>query len=163
MNSGLKKGLVLGGLIGGALLALSKTKQGKVVTKKAQRELADLYTKMGSHMAELGDATRETYEDAVETMVDLYAKNKQISESTQAYLIGELKQHWQQIQARVLYKDLKKKLAGAATMSRKSFEKAADDLAKEYGQEKALTKKAVVELSRTLKSHWEEFKAEMSK
>lgn len=162
MNSGLKKGLVLGGLIGGALLALSKTKQGKVITKKAHQELADLYAKMGSQMVELGDATRETYEDAVETMVELYAKNKQISSKTQAYLVGELKERWQHIQVRALYVDLKKKLAGAATLSRKTFDKAADDLAKEYGQEKALTKKAVGELARTLKEHWAEFKAEMA-
>lgn len=161
MNSGFKKGLAFGALIGGAMLALSKTKKGKQITKKIHVELEDLYDKMGGRLAELGDATRETYDDAVDTMVDLYAKNKKLSSSTAEYLTDELKKRWQNIQARVLYADLKAEFTDAAKVSRKSFEKAADDLVKKYAKEKALTKKAVTDLSRMLKNRWQDFKDEM--
>lgn len=161
MNSGFKKGLAFGALIGGAMLALSKTKKGKQITKKVHVELEDLYDKMGGRLAELGDATRETYDDAVDTMVDLYAKNKKLSSSTAEYLADELKKRWQNIQARVLYADLKAEFTDVAKVSRKSFEKAADDLVKKYAKEKALTKKAVTDLSRMLKNRWQDFKDEM--
>lgn len=162
MNSGFKKGLAFGALIGGAMLALNKTKKGKEITKKVHAELEDLYDKMGSRIAELGDATRETYEDAVDTMVELYAKNKRLSGSTAEYLADELKKRWQYIQARALYADLKNELSDAAKISRKSFDKAADDLVKKYAKEKSLTKKAVSDLSRLVKNRWEDFKDEMA-
>lgn len=162
MKKGYKAGLLLGGLIGGALLALSKTKKGKEITKKAQGELEDLYAKLGSRIAELGDATREAYDEAVDTMVDLYVKNKHLSTNTRDYLAEELKKRWRHLQVRALYADLKAELAGAAKMTRKNFEAAADKLARQYAKEKSLTKAAALEMSDDLKERWEEFKDEMA-
>ena len=162
MNSGFKKGLAFGALIGGAMLALTKTKKGKEITKKVQVELEDLYDKMGHRIAELGDATRETYDDAVDTMVELYAKNKKLSAGTADYLADELKKRWHYIQARALYADLKAEFSDAAKVSRKSFDKAADDLVKKYAKQKTLTKKAATDLNRMLKNRWQDFKAEMA-
>ena len=162
MKKGYKAGLLLGGLIGGALLALSKTKKGKEITKKAKDELEDLYAKLGSQIVDLGDATREAYDEAIDAMVDLYAKNKHISANTRDYLAEELKKRWYKLQVRALYADLKVELAGAVKMSRKNFDLAADKIARQYAKEKSLTKAAALEMSRDLKDRWEEFKTEMS-
>lgn len=162
MNSGFKKGLAFGVLIGGAMLALSKTKKGKEITKKVHTELEDLYEKMGHRITELGDSTRETYDEAVDAMVEVYAKNKELSINTASFLADELKKRWHYIQARALYADLKTEFVGTAKVSRKSFDQAVDNLVKKYAKQKTLTKKATTDLSRLLKKRWQDFKNELT-
>lgn len=97
-----KKGLILGGLLGGAaLVGLAMTKRGKELGKDLQGELEELGAELKDHLANMEDVTKETFDGMVATTVDAYAKKKALAEDAKNTLMEALMDTWEEVEKKI--------------------------------------------------------------
>lgn len=158
----LTKSLVLGGLIAGALVAFSKTKKGQALQKKLTSQAEDLFENVENRLQKVKNITKDKYEDAVDAVVKLYAKNKGLTAQAATKIAKELKARWKEVQLSMLYAEVKTELDDLAEVSKKNFDVAVDELVKTYQSGKRLTKAEAAAASKELKKKWGEFKEEIA-
>lgn len=88
------KTVVLGSLIAGALALFSKTKQGKIWRKKLTAQAEDVYAVVLEHLKNVQEISRTNFEEVVDTVVKVHAKNKRLTTAEAKALSKELKQQW---------------------------------------------------------------------
>lgn len=88
------KTLIMGGLIAGALAAFSKTKKGQALHKKLTSRAEDLYEKIEAKLSKVKKITQAAYNDAVDAVVKIYAKEKGLTEEAATKISKELKARW---------------------------------------------------------------------
>ena len=96
--SKLKKGLVIGGILGGALAWLNFTTKGKEYRAKLFNHLEPLFGEIKLSLKKLEGPTREMYEALVERAVEEYATRKELAIDMKNNLIRELKKKWKEIE-----------------------------------------------------------------
>ncbi len=156
------KTIVIGGLITGALMAFSKTKKGQVLHKKLTVQAEDLYQSVEGRLHKVKNITQIKYNEAVDTVVKLHAKNKGLTTEAATKIAKELKTQWKAVQLSVLYSEVKNELADLAEISRKNFEETVDSLIGSYQDGKRLTKAEAKAINKELKAKWSEFKKDIS-
>lgn len=97
------KGIVLGGVLGAALMWLNATPKGKEMRAKMMTHLEPLYNELRSSLKQLEGPTHEMYNALVERAVAEYASKKQLAEDMQEQLVWQLKKKWKELE-----KELKK-------------------------------------------------------
>ncbi len=98
-----KKGLVLGGLVGAALMWLNVTPKGKEMRAKMLSHVNALYGELKESLMQLEGPTQEMYDALVERAVTEYAAKKELAIEMKNSMIRELKKRWV-----ALEKELKK-------------------------------------------------------
>lgn len=89
-----KKGLVLGGLVGAALMWLNVTPKGKEMRDKLMEHVNALYGQLKDSLKQLEGPTKEMYDALVERAVEEYAAKKEMAIDMKNMLIKELKKKW---------------------------------------------------------------------
>ncbi len=92
------KGLVLGGLLGAALMWLNATPKGKELRSKVMMHLEPLYHEIKESLEQLEGPTREMYEALVERAVEEYAAKKELAADVKTMLVKRLKKRWAELQ-----------------------------------------------------------------
>ncbi len=93
------KGLVLGGMLGAALVWLNVSPKGKELRAKAAQHLEPLFVQLKESLGQLEGPTREMYDALVERAVEEYAAKKEMALDLKTALVRELKKRWKEVEA----------------------------------------------------------------
>ncbi len=93
------KGLVLGGVLGAALVWLNVTPKGKELRAKVTQHFEPLFNQLKDSLKQLEGPTREMYDALVERAVEEYAAKKEIATDLKIALVRELKKRWKDVEA----------------------------------------------------------------
>lgn len=96
-----KKGLLLGGLIGGVLTWLNVSPRGKEYRDKIISHIEPLYSELRMSLKKLEGPTREMYDALVERAVEEYAIKKELAVDMKNNLIRELKKRWAELEEEI--------------------------------------------------------------
>jgi gas vesicle protein len=92
------KGVVLGGLLGAALMWLNATPKGKEFRQKITQHLEPLFLELKASLKQLEGPTKEMYNALVERAVAEYADKKELAEDMRILIIRQLKKRWKEVQ-----------------------------------------------------------------
>jgi gas vesicle protein len=92
------KGLVLGGLLGAALVWLNATPKGKELRAKIKMHIDPLYAELKESLSQLDGPTREMYDALVERAVEEYAAKRELALDVKNMLVRELHKRWEQLE-----------------------------------------------------------------
>lgn len=98
-----KKGVVLGGIIGAALMWLNATTKGKEYRAKIATHLEPLYNELKESIKKLEGPTKEMWDALVARAVEEYAVKKELAADMKTNLVRELEKRWEK-----LAKDIRK-------------------------------------------------------
>lgn len=93
-----KKGMVLGGVIGAALMWLNVTPKGKELRTKMMAHLEPLYDQLRESLRQLEGPTREMYDALVERAVEEYGNKKELAMDVKDQLVRQLKKRWRELE-----------------------------------------------------------------
>jgi gas vesicle protein len=155
-NKNFKKGLVLGGILGGLAVAFGMSKKGKELQNKAADYAQELYKEVQAKMAELGDSSKELYADLVKRSVDEFAKRKGMALEMKEDIVEKLRDKWNEMQMEMLFKKVKNRFADAAEKTQEEFENIVHAVADEYENAKDVAGYAKYRIVRDLKKRWNE-------
>ncbi|MFA6486357.1 MAG: hypothetical protein WCT40_03255 [Candidatus Magasanikbacteria bacterium] len=99
MENKFKKGLILGGILAGAAaIGFAVSKEGKELTEDLQKDLKSLakHLKQKLHLVE--DITKESYNGLVSTIVEEYAKTKELAIDAKDALTMALQSKWHEME-----------------------------------------------------------------
>jgi gas vesicle protein len=96
-----KKGLMLGGLIGGVLTWLNISPKGKEYRDKMFESVESLYDELRMSIQKLEGPTRDMYDALVERAVEEYATKKEVAMEMKNDLIKELKKRWENLEEEI--------------------------------------------------------------
>ena len=100
MNNVVKKGIVLGSLLGAAaLVGFAMTKHGKELTADLQDAVKDLSKQLQTRLADLEDVSKEKYNELVATVTEEYAKTKDLAQDAKDTLIATLQDSWEEMES----------------------------------------------------------------
>ncbi|OGH83675.1 MAG: hypothetical protein A2261_03365 [Candidatus Magasanikbacteria bacterium RIFOXYA2_FULL_44_8] len=99
-----KKGLVLGGMLGAAMMWLNATPKGKEMRAKMMAHTDSLYGEIKASLGQLEGPTKEMYDALVERAVTEYSSKKEMAQDMKVMMVRELKKRWSKLE-----KDLRKK------------------------------------------------------
>jgi gas vesicle protein len=151
-----KKGLVVGSILGGALVAFGMSKKGKELRTKLMDYSEELSKELKKRAVELGVTTKEMYEDMVHRAVEEFAKQKELALDLKEKLVEQLKQKWDDIQTDLLWRKVKNKFKETQDKTREGFDKVVHDIVDEYESKKDLAGYMKYRLVRDLKKKWNE-------
>jgi gas vesicle protein len=98
MENKFKKGLILGGLLAvGAAVGMVMSKDRKGLTEELQQDLKVLAKHLKKNLHQLEDVTKEKFNELVITVVDEYAKKKELAIDAKKTLIDVLQSEWQEM------------------------------------------------------------------
>ncbi|MFA5062104.1 MAG: YtxH domain-containing protein [Patescibacteria group bacterium] len=89
-----KKGLLLGGILGAALMWLNVTPKGKEMRDKIMEHADALFMQLKESMKQLEGPTKEMYDALVERATEEYANKREMAMDVKAGLVKELKKRW---------------------------------------------------------------------
>ena len=98
-----KKGLVLGGIIGAAMMWLNATTKGKEYRAKIAAHLDPLYNELKESIKKLEGPTEEMWDALVQRAVEEYASRKELAMDVKNNLVRELRKKWKKLE-----KDIRK-------------------------------------------------------
>jgi gas vesicle protein len=162
MNSNLKKGLLTGGIIGGALAALFMSKKGKELRKEGLKYAAELYKELEKKAEKITDFSQEKYEELVELLVSEYGKKKELAEEVKDQIILRLKAQWEHLEVEGLLRKVEKEFAQATAQTKEAFEEITDTIVKKYTEEKKMGQAMKRRLEKEIMERYEEVKKEIS-
>jgi len=103
MENKFKKGLILGGLLAiGAAVGFAMTKDGQELTEDFQKDLKALAKHLKKNLSQLEDVTKESYDELVNTMVEEYAKKKELVDDAKKSLVAALQAKWHEMEEEYL-------------------------------------------------------------
>lgn len=153
-----KKGLIIGGLLGGILVAFGMSKKGKELREKALEYSQELYNEVKKRALEWGETTRESYDELVRRVVEEFARRKEMALDMKDMLAERLQEKWNEFQTDMLLIKVKNRFREAADTSREGFETIIHEVVDEYEKRKDLSGLMKYRLVRELKGRWEEIK-----
>ena len=99
MENKFKKGLILGGLLAAsAAVGFAMTKQGQELTEELQKDIKTLAKHLKTSLHELEDVTKEKFDELVATVVEEFAKKKQLASDVKNSLIAALQAKWHEME-----------------------------------------------------------------
>lgn len=103
MENKFKKGLILGGLLAvGAAVGFAMTKGGQELTEEMQKDFKALSKHLKKSLHKLEDVTKENFDDLVATVVEEYAKKKELADNAKKALIAALQAEWHEMEKEYL-------------------------------------------------------------
>jgi gas vesicle protein len=159
-SSSFKAGMVLGGIVGGALVGLLMTEKGRMLRRNLQTDIHELSKQIQARAREFGDTSQEMYNELVDTAVDEYAKRKEMAFEMKDIIIRELKRKWWEFQVYTVYLQLKRKLETVTDVTEDKFYQLASDVVGEYAEKKSLMNYWKNKLLREVKKKWETYHEE---
>ena len=99
MKNKFKKGLILGGLLAvGAVVGFAMTKEGHELTEDLQADFKTLAKHLKKNLHQLQDATQENFDELVATIVEEYAKKKELADGAKKALTHALQAKWHEME-----------------------------------------------------------------
>lgn len=103
MDNKFKKGLILGGLLAaGAAIGFAMTDKGQELTEDLQKDLKDLSKRLKKNLHNLEDVTKEKFDELVASVVEQYAKKKELAIDAKDKLVNALKAKWHEMEKEYL-------------------------------------------------------------
>lgn len=103
MENKFRKGLILGGLLAVATVAgFAMTKEGQELTEDLQKDLKSLAKKLKKNLHKLEDVTKDNFNELVGTLVEEYAKKKELANDAKEKLITALQSKWHEMEEEYL-------------------------------------------------------------
>ncbi len=155
-----KKGMLLGGLVGGTIVGLLMTEKGRMLRRNLQSDILELSKQIQMRTKEFGDTTQEMYEELVDTAVEEYVKRKDMALEMKDIIIRELKRKWWDFQVYMLYGQVKRKLDNVLDVTENKFNEFAAEVVGEYAEKKSLVGYWKNKLLREVKKKWDTYKEE---
>ena len=103
-SSHLKAGLVAGSILGLAAGLFIQSRQGKKLTKDAQKRAVQFQTQLMKKLHDVEHLTKEKYTDVVDHMLAYYMKTKEIAKNEVPEVRAYLLKKWKEIENE--YKDI---------------------------------------------------------
>jgi gas vesicle protein len=153
-----KKGLLIGGLLAGVLVAFGMSKKGKELREKVLEYSEDLYNEVRRRALEWGETTREAYDEIVGRVGEEFARRKGMALEMKNTLVERLKEKWDEFQVDMLFGKVKNRFKDAADKSREGFDRVVHEVVDEYEKRKDLSGLIKYRLVRNLKRKWDELK-----
>ncbi len=101
----MKKGLIIGSLLGGAVGSLitwlNFSREGKEMRQKMLEHTDALYTEIKNSLLKLEGPTRDMYEALVERASEEYALKKELAGKYKNVLVKELRKKWLQLEEEI--------------------------------------------------------------
>lgn len=100
MENKFKKGLILGGLLiaATAIGYVMSSKEGQELSEELKEDFKPLAKNLKKNLHKLHDVTKEDFEGLVMTLVDEYAKKKELSGNAKNALVAALKVKWHEME-----------------------------------------------------------------
>lgn len=103
MENKFKKGLILGGLLAaGAALGFAVSKEGKELSEELQKDLKPLAKHLKKSLHQLEDVTKESFDALTATIVEEYAKKKELASDAKKSLVNALQAKWHEMEKEYL-------------------------------------------------------------
>ena len=103
MQNKFKKGLILGGLLAvAAAVGFAISKKGQELTEELQKDLKTLAKHLQKNLNKLDDITKESFDKLATTVVEEYAKKKDMADDVKNTLIKELQAKWHEMETEYL-------------------------------------------------------------
>ena len=110
MENKFKKGLILGGLLAaGAAFGFAMSKEGQELTEELQKDLKSLAKHLKKNLSKLEDVTRESFDELVATVVEEYAKKKELAMDAKNALTKALRAEWQEMEREYMAEQIQEK------------------------------------------------------
>lgn len=131
-DCGFKKGLVVGGLIGGALVALASTRRAQEMRERLVNYSEDLYRELQESAEDWAAQTKEKYLEMVDKVTEEFVKSKKLALHLKKQLSDKLEEKWDDFQADQLYRQVKVKFEELAEKTRMNYDKLVETVVQEY-------------------------------
>lgn len=103
MENKFRKGLILGGLLAlGAAMGLAMSSAGQELTEELQKDLKALAKRLKKDLNKLEDITQEGFDELATTVVEEYAKTKELASGEKEALVSALQAKWREMEAEYL-------------------------------------------------------------
>lgn len=103
MENKFKKGMILGGLLAvAAAVGFALTKDGQKLSEDLQGDLKDLAKQLKKQLHEAQDVTQDSFDSMVATLVEEYAKTKELAEDKKNELVASLQSKWKEMEEEYL-------------------------------------------------------------
>jgi len=103
MENTFKKGLILGGLLAAAAaLGFAMSQEGQELTEELQKDLKTLAKQLKKNLHHLHDVTKDSFDELVATVVEEYAKKKELAGDAKKALTTALQAKWHEMEAEYL-------------------------------------------------------------
>ncbi len=131
-DSGFGKGLLVGGLLGGALVWLTATRQGQEVRERLVEYGEQLSAQLQERVQEWGSYTREKYLAVADTITDELVKSKKLAKHLKKQLMSELQEKWEDFRLEMLFGQAKAKFLTASEKTLANYEKIVEGVVQDY-------------------------------
>jgi len=99
MENKFKKGLILGGLLAiGTAIGFIMSKEGQELSEELQKHAKVLAKHLKKDLIELEDVTKDSFDELVASVVEEYAKKKELANDAKDSLIIALKSKWHEME-----------------------------------------------------------------
>ena len=99
MDNTFKKGLILGGLLAvGAAVGFALTHEGQQLSEELQKDLKVLAKHVKKNLHNMQNATEESFDELVATVVGEYAKKKELADGAKKMLVTVLQAKWHEME-----------------------------------------------------------------
>lgn len=103
MENKFKKGLILGGLLAvGTAVGFAMSKKGQQLTEELQKDLKILAKHLKKNLHQLEDVTKESFDELINTVVEEYAKKKELASDVKKTLVSALQEKWHEMEEEYL-------------------------------------------------------------
>lgn len=158
-----KKGLLLGGIVGGTIVGLLMTEKGRMLRRNLQTDVHELFDQIQKRAREFGDTTQEMYDELVDTAVEEYSKRKDMALEMKDIIINELKRKWWEFQVYMVYQNVKRKLTNVVDVTEDKFNEFASEAVAEYAEKKTLATYWKNKLLKEVKKRWQNYQDDLDR
>lgn len=155
-----KKGLLVGGVVGGLIVGLGMSKKGREMQQKAVEYSQELCKELRNKMIEWGEISKDMYKDLAHRAVEELGKRKEMAVGMKDMVVDRLEDKWDEVQNDLLYRKVKHTFEGLTEKTRHEYERIVQDLVEDYASKKDLGAMMKYKLVRELKKKWEDMKPE---
>lgn len=153
-----KKGLLVGGVLGGVVVALGMSKKGREMQKKAWEYSQELCKELHKKMIEWGEISKETYKDLARRATDELVKRKEMAMSMKDMVVDRLEDKWEDVQNDLLFRKTKHAFEEMGDKTRDTYERVVQEIVEDYATRKDLGMLMKYKLTRDLKRKWDDLK-----
>ena len=163
MDKKLTTGLVIGGILGGGLVALLTCKKSRELGGKALDYAGDIFGELQKRAGEFGDLTAQKFNDLAEEAAEEYAKKKELALNVKDKIVEQLENKWNEYQAEHVFRDIKKQFSQSEGKTEKAYQDLVEKVGSEFADKKELVQSAKNKMLRELRGRWKEVKELASK
>lgn len=158
MDKNFKKGLVIGGLIGGTLIALAQTKKGRELRLRAMRSAEEIFGELQREVGEIAAVSMEKFNELAERAAEEYIKKKNMALEMKDTIKERLQEKWHEMQREELFREIRRQFSELPDKTEDAYRELVSRLTEEYAEKKEFGLAAKNKLLREFTKRWEEVK-----